>query len=121
MQKTAYEMRISLEFRRVLFRSQRCGESVASAASAECLRRYRSVGFPGRLRCESGNGRPPAGRSTGPAARADRLRCLERKRVRRDRKSVVEGKRVAVRLALGGRRILKKKTYMKKTNKSNHT
>src|SRR3546814_14180813 len=39
-----------------------------------------------------------------------RLEVVQRRRVVRDRKSVVQGKRVSVRVAIGGRRIIKKKT-----------
>src|SRR3546814_21043548 len=49
--------------------------------------------------------RPPA-RHAGPGARADDV-------VDADRKSVGEGKRVSVRVELGGRRIIKKKTTCK--------
>src|SRR3546814_11591577 len=45
-----------------------------------------------------------------------RLRWPEQRGLRTDRKSVVEGTRVAVRVDLGGRRILKKQKHLNDTH-----
>src|SRR3546814_12125544 len=54
------------------------------------------------VRRRRGSARPSLGRAP-PSARRDRRAA--------DRKSVVEGKRVSVRVDLGGRRIIKKKKH----------
>src|SRR3546814_19625727 len=58
-------------------------------------------------------------KSHGPSSRLSRMFTLPSvfpDRLSRDRTSVVEGKRVSVRVDLGGRRIIKKKKEIKKKN-----
>src|SRR3546814_14324919 len=113
-QKTAYELRISdLEFRRVLFRS--------------CLRhrgrerrRYARVGPPLR---SGGICRRPGARGDARGG-TPRLLCRHERAGRRaflDRKSVVSGKSVSVRVDLGGRRIIKKKNVEENIEYKSHT
>src|SRR3546814_10991430 len=101
-----------MEFRRVLFRSRcrrrpgsRCGCSGHAPAEAhrDAWRAVRGGGRPER-RAPPGAGaarRAPAGGPT--AGRAPPGGSCS------DRKSVVEGKSVSVRVDLGGRRVIKKK------------
>src|SRR3546814_18641610 len=57
-------------------------------------------------------------RAAGDCYKPRRGGCRDESRDRRgDRKSVVEGKRVSVRVDLGGRRIIKKKTIIKKKSR----
>src|SRR3546814_15694478 len=88
-QKTAYEMRISDWSSDVC--SSDLGGGGAIAALSRCLWRRYWVSL-----------------AAGHGHRQDRL---QPRRLRQDRKSVVSGKSVSVRVDLGGRRIIKKKTY----------
>src|SRR3546814_18759407 len=75
-----------------------------------------------RLRRESGIEQGRAGRDAADARGGDRIRrrrpvrtgAVDQRRRALDRKSVVSGKRVSVRVDLGGRRILKKKKHKQK-------
>src|SRR3546814_4311816 len=91
-QKTAYEMRISD------WRSDVCSSDLDPGTADRPAARPRP------------RGRPSAG------AAQDQVRSA-RRGPEADRKSVVEGKSVSVRVDLGGRRIIKKK----KRNASNYT
>src|SRR3546814_14626415 len=53
----------------------------------------------------------PANAGTGSVANDQRLHDLARRQPRQDRKSVVQGTRVSVRVAIGGRRILQTTTH----------
>src|SRR3546814_20567391 len=70
-------------------------EAPAARRSQRKIRRSSEIGGPFR-------------RALDPVA--PKLRPLDHLRVERDRKSVVKGKSVSVRVDLGGRRIIKKKT-----------
>src|SRR3546814_20283596 len=128
-QKTAYEMRISDGSSDVCSsdlgghaaRRQRArtplGRAHGPQFPVQTLRRGngdRSLGAGGRgpfhgdhLHAQDNAGTARAGKGGGPGRR----RRQSPLRPRRDRKSVVEGKRVSVRVNLGGRRIIKKKNY----------
>src|SRR3546814_11828056 len=104
-QKTAYEMRIRLEFRRVLFRSRSqnaCGVQpgrsdgrIAMKSGTKIVLVALAAGALGVVASIVTNGPGPLlGTEAGQ---------------REDRKSVVSGKSVAVRVDRGGRRIIKKK------------
>src|SRR3546814_11785275 len=97
-----------MEFRRVLFRSDHNEPALAvrKPGSAGATLRHNPQALPRLLDCRLG--RP--GRH--PAMRPLNLRCCRSARLAtklRDRKSVVSGKSVSVRVALGGGRIIKKK------------
>src|SRR3546814_11244744 len=64
---------------------------------------------PGGAAEDAACGQPGAARIVEIEQAADELSGGEKAGHRRDRKSVVSGKRVSVRVALGGRRIIKKK------------
>src|SRR3546814_20735513 len=85
--------------------------NAARASGSDCRQIARD--WPAAYRRSNNAG--PTGlencRSCPPAARARRLRCNA---ALPDRKSIVEGKRGAVRVVLGGRRIMKKKKKKKK-------
>src|SRR3546814_11436485 len=97
-QKTAYEMRISD------WSSDVCSSDLVAARTRAILRRLLGIaenadartGWQVRLLRTAG-GKPEAGQDEN------------RERQLGDRKSVVEGKSVSVRVDLGGRRIIKKK------------
>src|SRR3546814_20503592 len=96
-QKTAYEMRISD------WSSDVCSSDLTAAGRGD------QRGDISDRRCgDAGSAAPvaaPLRRGTGTAALSRRHRVSDD----RDRKSVVEGESVSVRVALGGRAILKKK------------
>src|SRR3546814_6183574 len=87
-QKTAYEMRISD------WSSDVCSSDLGRRLFAALVARRQAP----RLRLDRGRQRPALGALDGWR--------------RGDRKSVVSGKSVSVRVDLGGRRIIKKKPYM---------
>src|SRR3546814_8374366 len=107
-QKTAYEMR-----------SSDWSSDVCSSDLFPCVRPSRVGSGAGRSRTRSGMTRT-YGRRPGGAARAagsgtrqpprSRSSGLGRHDVEVDRKSVVSGKSVSVRVDLGGRRFIKKTT-----------
>src|SRR3546814_13602130 len=96
-QKTAYEMRIS----------DWSSDVCSSDLHVRCHSRHpdrRGRHRPRDRRCDARRPRRPEGAlRMGPPDRRPRRRAA-------DRKSVVSGKSVSVRVDLGGRRILKKKT-----------
>src|SRR3546814_19489040 len=118
-QKTAYEMRISD------WSSDVCSSDL-NAQPGRGRRAHRAA--PPRL--PAGNRQPvqPGQRADRLSIRANALADVERRPVLRrpDRKSVVEGKRVAVRVDFGGRRTITKKQNSLKnkqisnTHKKNH-
>src|SRR3546814_20297681 len=97
-QKTAYEMRISD------WSSDVCSSDLFEIAVAARHVHYRRDGFDGQRRAaeirvqDDAAGVDRAAQGALPAPRQT------------DRKSVVQGKSVSVRVDLGGRRIIKKKT-----------
>src|SRR3546814_11711338 len=111
-QKTAYEMRIS--------------DWSSDVCSSDLVRRPAGGRSSPVLRRSSSRLRPPSRPAVRYGCRSARSRrerpAASRRRNLRsaflqlplDRKSVVEGKGVAVRVDLGGRRIIKKKTQRKK-------
>src|SRR3546814_12307556 len=80
-------------------RRHSCADAVRASDRPLSLHRIPFGQGQGARRC--------AGRNRGGAGDADLLR-------KRDRKSVVSGKSVSVRVALGGRLIIKKKTTINK-------
>src|SRR3546814_20787786 len=111
-QKTAYEMRISD------WSSDVCSSDLRDCRTAQGGRARPS---PGRNRSSHRMPQPPQhGRTDGRTLRQGcrqqpgRSLCHDRSRRFQDRKSVVKGKSVSVRVDLGGRRIIKKKKANKK-------
>src|SRR3546814_14110894 len=107
-QKTAYEMRISD------WSSDVCSSDLLFFSTGFCRHEFRCeaqrqglAADPGLLVCMACL--HDGSRCRGPAGPDQR---------RRDRKSVVSGKRGAVRVVIGGRRIIKKKTHKKKDEKA---
>src|SRR3546814_15004150 len=97
-QKTAYEMRIS-DWSSDVCSSDLGGDLQDRHRVRTCLgHRHRPCRFCRRCTGSVCCGTSNSGRT-----------CRRRGRGRRDRKSVVEGKSVSVRVDLGGRRIIKKK------------
>src|SRR3546814_6232229 len=103
-QKTAYEMRISDWSSDVC--SSDLGQDDARQRAARRNGVGRCAGHPHRRHPRTAMPAPGYGCAAYQVGRCvdDRPRSLDK-----DRKSVVEGKRVSVRVDLGGRRILKKK------------
>src|SRR3546814_18287520 len=90
-------------------------------SSSGCLRRWLMAGLPlcvarnlARMAWRESAGLPPQ----EPRIRIGGLAREEDRRLERDRKSVGEGKRVSVRVGLGGRRLIKKKKKQKKRTKN---
>src|SRR3546814_9458275 len=94
-QKTAYEMRISD------WSSDVCSSDLEAPAGREDYADRETWQKPGRSAC-----RP---RTAGAGDRQPRRQRARRDARRGDRKSVVSGKRVSVRVDLGGRLFLKPK------------
>src|SRR3546814_13877689 len=107
-QKTAYEMRISD------WSSDVCSSDLQPAQDAEahhlapvgCIEELRVTGDPDRL----GSGKIGIAGDCLASRRGDAVEDAIIGHQRQDRKSVVSGKSVSVRVDLGGRRIIKKKT-----------
>src|SRR3546814_1146152 len=93
-QKTAYEMRISD------WSSDVCSSDLHEAASIETEIRFEQGVQALQQQAASGQ----------QGKRRGNLECDQPPAQSGDRKSVVSGKRVSVRVDLGGRRIIKKKT-----------
>src|SRR3546814_19691488 len=106
-QKTAYEMRISD------WSSDVCSSDLTDARGA--AQRF-SRRQPGLFRRRDRARQQP--RRTGEERRAGDRPHRAGRRARTDRKSVVSGKSVSVRVDLGGRRIIKKKTKKDNINES---
>src|SRR3546814_17397578 len=102
-QKTAYDVRIS--------------DGSSDVCSSDLARAAR----PGARQGRHVGGRPFEAAAQDPGARAqcrgaaDRAQRRSRGAGRRDRKSVVSGKSVSVRVDLGGRRLIKKKIGERKS------
>src|SRR3546814_11602744 len=97
------------------------GRGVLAPARDRARRRaWHGGGAPAPARCPSVR---LCAAASGRMVRADRLPAhhgaQSRGRARADRKSVVEGKSVSVRVDLGGRRIIKKKQTKKQIDKRN--
>src|SRR3546814_20523522 len=115
-QKTAYEMRISDWSSDVCSSDLARARRVRDRLAGRRARRGRTLGAGGRGRVDPRQSRPPdspdhASRASYPRRAGGR--CAVVARYRADRKSVVSGKSVSVRVDLGGPRLLKKKTNHK--------
>src|SRR3546814_1019240 len=113
-QKTAYEMRIS-DWSSDVCSSDLCSPSPSSSArSPRCCPRPRRCRCRRRITSHATTSpttiRRTAGRSCRSSVRLARSRIASSSTPRDDRKSVVSGKSVSVRVDLGGSRIIKKKT-----------
>src|SRR3546814_18491129 len=86
-----------------------------NADAYRCTQRNQDPRRPRRTGAGGGR-RPGQARPRGVAAEG---RGREVRFPRRDRKSVVQGKSVSVRVALGGRRIIKKKKIYAEKSKAN--
>src|SRR3546814_12382900 len=105
-QKTAYEMRISD------WSSDVCSSDLQRDRHRECPAADRRAGprHRGAVLRGTGLGRPAlAGQLRLHRGAPERLGPARREAAGEDRKSVVEGKSVSVRVDLGGRRIIKTK------------
>src|SRR3546814_6577012 len=107
-QKTAYEMRISDWSSDVCSSDLRAGSFVGPSTRGP--RRERMLARPGGFRRALSGHRPARWRIAGRRGGALFLPVrTDPQHHPEDRKSVVKGKSVSVRLDLGGRRIIKKK------------
>src|SRR3546814_14348551 len=105
-QKTAYEMRISD------WSSDVCSSDLMPHASGQPHCRCACRGSDGRGGTSAGGADTTCGRAgaTDTGIVLGRIDLVRRAKYRGVRKSVVSGKSVSVRVDLGGRRIMKKKT-----------
>src|SRR3546814_16479627 len=114
-QKTAYELRISD------WSSDVCSSDLADAAVRPAARDHRGRGVeeqrPGRRAAAAGQCVRELVHPVPCRGAAARGAEGNRRAARRDRKSVVSGKSVSVRVDLGGRRILNKKTRSMKKDR----